>query len=324
MIRIAYIKTFFDHMVSPYSLPEDVEVKKGEWYVVSTKFGNDVGLAMTNSEEKSREELFPNEKDQKSGKHPSRKKGKDHADEDETPGENESLVESLPQQLESNRVLGLATRYQVEERRRYAEEEEEAYFEAKKEVDELGLEMKLINVHYLLGKKKVIFNFTADNRVDFRQLVKRLASMFKTRIEMRQIGVRDAAKIQGGVGVCGQVCCCNRSNCHMDSIYLKMAKEQGFVVNSSKLTGLCGRLMCCLAYENDFYAKERKKYPPVGSFVMDGKKRYKIFSFNVLKNEIFSSDEHHHPKKFSHEAIEFIKKDSSGVNHYRLKDSKQQ
>jgi cell fate regulator YaaT (PSP1 superfamily) len=149
-------------------------------------------------------------------------------------------------------------------------------------------------------------------------LVKKLAALFKTRIEMRQIGVRDAAKIQGGYGVCGIICCCARSNCHMNSIFLKMAKDQGFVVNSSKLTGLCGRLMCCLAYENDFYVEEKKKYPNLGSIVTDGKNKYKIISVNILRDEIFASDEMHHQRKFPHSAIEFMRKDEHGVPMYKL------
>jgi len=105
----------------------------------------------------------------------------------------------------------------------------------------------------------------------------------------------------------------------MNSIFLKMAKDQGFVVNSSKLTGLCGRLMCCLAYENDFYIEERKKFPEVGSMVRDEQFEYRIFSVNILNDEIYASDAFHHQKKFSHNELIFQKKDENGISHYRQK-----
>lgn len=313
MYRVAHIKTYFDHMVLPYVVPESIKVEQGKWYIVNTKFGEDIGQAQSGVYEKSKEAL-----EIKS----SRPEAAAEADIDDIEIDDASILEQkeefVPVDLGDNKILREADEGLVKERQRFFEEEKKAVDMAKKEIEELGLEMKLVNVHFMMGKKKIIFNFTADNRIDFRQLVKKLAAIFKTRIEMRQIGVRDAAKIQGGYGVCGIICCCARSNCHINSIFLKMAKDQGFVVNSSKLTGLCGRLMCCLAYENDFYVEEKKKYPTLGSFVTDGKNKYKIISVNILRDEIFASDEMHHQKKFSHNDIEYMKKDEFGVPLYKL------
>ncbi len=315
MYKVAYLKTFFDSMVLPYIVPDGTDVQPGSYFVVSSKFGEDLGYSMS-----CVKSMDPN------AVGPAKRNHTEHAsntDIDDIVIDDASILEDkqehMPIEIETNKILRAATDEEIRERERFSKEEIKAYESAKKEIELLNLPMKLINVHFLLQKKKIIFNFTADNRIDFRQLVKKLASIFRTRIEMRQIGVRDAAKIQGGYGVCGECTCCIRSNCHMNSIFLKMAKDQGFVVNSSKLTGLCGRLMCCLAYENDFYIEERKHFPEVGSFVRDDQFEYKIFSVNILCDEIYASDTYHHQRKFSHNDIQFLKKDENGFAHYRLK-----
>ncbi len=313
-MKAVYIKTYFDNMVVPYKMEKELELVPGTWVVVNTKFGEDIGLVKSDIID------WDKTHEVKLSKHLDKKVHSDVDDvEIEEHQEDKHSDDTLLIDFENNRVLRLARDEEVDQRVELSKESESAYDLALKEVKELDLDMKLINVHFLLHRKKVIFNFTADNRVDFRQLVKKLASLFKTRIEMRQIGVRDAAKILGGYGVCGEQCCCLRSNCHMDSIFLKMAKSQGFVVNASKLTGICGRLMCCLSYENDFYVHERKKYPEVGSMVADGEKSYRIFSVNIIKNEICASDIHHHQVKFGHEDIQMRRKDEKGVVHYALK-----
>ncbi len=312
-MQVAYIRSFFDNMVVPYKLEKEMDLQPGQWVIISTKFGEDIGLVKSNTTRWDQETVT---------KVVTRNETPGNADVDDV--EIEDVIEDNHHQetvlvdFENNRVLRTARNDEIDQRVELAKESEKAYEKALQEIQELELDMKLINVHFLLHRKKVIFNFTADNRVDFRNLVKRLASLFKTRIEMRQIGVRDAAKILGGHGVCGEECCCNRSNCHMESVFLKMAKSQGFVVNASKLTGICGRLMCCLAYENDFYMEERKKYPEVGSLVDDGEKIYRIFSVNVIKNEICASDTYHHQKKFTFQDIRMKHKDDKGVVHYQL------
>ena len=136
-----------------------------------------------------------------------------------------------------------------------------------------GLDMKLVDAEYTFDGQKVIFYFTADGRVDFRELVKDLASIFKVRIELRQIGIRDESKCIGGIAPCGRPCCCSQFLGDFEKVSIKMAKTQGLSLNPGKISGLCGRLMCCLAFENDHYAETCKLMPKVGSEVQtpDGK-----------------------------------------------------
>ena len=129
------------------------------------------------------------------------------------------------------------------------------------------LEMKLVDVEYTFDNQKLLFYFTADGRVDFRELVKDLASVFRTRIELRQIGIRDEAKMMGGLGVCGRPFCCSTFLPDFVQVSIKMAKEQNFSLNSAKISGSCGRLMCCLRYEHEVYEEALKTTPPVGSTV---------------------------------------------------------
>ncbi|MGX8692061.1 MAG: PSP1 domain-containing protein, partial [Eubacteriales bacterium] len=129
------------------------------------------------------------------------------------------------------------------------------------------LEMKLIDVEYTFDNKKILFYFTADGRVDFRDLVKDLAAVFKTRIELRQIGVRDEAKMVGGLGICGRPLCCSSHLCDFQPVSIKMAKEQGLSLNPTKISGTCGRLMCCLKYEQESYEHLLKITPKVGAVV---------------------------------------------------------
>lgn len=142
-----------------------------------------------------------------------------------------------------------------------------------KKIKEFGLGMKLVDVEYTFDNSKLMFYFTADGRVDFRELVKELASIFRTRIELRQIGIRDETKLIGGLGVCGLPFCCKKFLSDFVQVSIKMAKEQNLSLNSQKISGACGRLMCCLRYEHEFYEEELKKLPKVDSTVTtkDGK-----------------------------------------------------
>lgn len=135
-------------------------------------------------------------------------------------------------------------------------------------VEEHGLRMKLVDVEYTFDNNKIIFYFTADGRVDFRDLVKDLAAIFKTRIELRQIGVRDEAKMIGGIGPCGKMVCCAQFLGEFDPVSIKMAKEQSLSLNPTKISGLCGRLMCCLKYEHETYEELLKIMPQVGAIVV--------------------------------------------------------
>ena len=145
--------------------------------------------------------------------------------------------------------------------------EEEAFDICLKKIDKHGLPMKLIDVEYTFDHNKILFYFTADGRVDFRELVKDLAGVFKTRIELRQIGVRDEAKMIGGMGPCGRTICCCKFMRDFDPISIQLAKKQDLSLNPAKISGLCGRLMCCLKYEADVYEELKEKMPEVGEEV---------------------------------------------------------
>ncbi len=143
----------------------------------------------------------------------------------------------------------------------------EAMKVTQEKIRELNLEMKLIGAEYSFDGKKLTVFFSADDRVDFRELVKNLAQAFKTRIELRQVGIRDETKILGGIAPCGRECCCSSCLGDFGKVTIKMAKNQGLHLNPSKISGLCGRLMCCLEYENDYYAEVYKKMPKQGGTV---------------------------------------------------------
>lgn len=155
-----------------------------------------------------------------------------------------------------------------------------------KKVEEHGLNMKLIDVEYTFDNNKVIFYFTADGRVDFRELVKDLATIFKTRIELRQIGVRDEAKMLGGLGPCGRPLCCSTFLGDFASVSIKMAKEQNLSLNPTKISGICGRLMCCLNYEQSTYEDIRKRLPKAGSIVSIGDFKGEVVSNNTVKESV--------------------------------------
>ncbi|HHW55619.1 MAG: stage 0 sporulation family protein [bacterium] len=148
------------------------------------------------------------------------------------------------------------------------------------------LPMKLIDVEYSFDNSKIIFYFTADGRVDFRELVRDLAAVFRTRIELRQIGVRDEAKMLGGLGPCGRVLCCRSFLGEFEPVSIRMAKEQNLSLNPAKISGLCGRLMCCLKYESEFYEAARAALPKEGSRVITPEGKGKIIAVNVLKNTV--------------------------------------
>ncbi len=146
--------------------------------------------------------------------------------------------------------------------------------------------MNLVDVEYTFDRNKVIFYFTADGRVDFRELVKDLASVFKTRIELRQIGVRDEAKLLGGIGPCGRMLCCSTFLGDFEPVSIKMAKDQNLSLNPTKISGLCGRLMCCLKYENDEYEQAKRELPDVGQKLTTPLGRGRVVGLNILERII--------------------------------------
>lgn len=164
-------------------------------------------------------------------------------------------------------VIRIATENDIKTNAENKRKEAEAIKVCQEKVAAHGLEMKLIEAEYTFDTSKLTFYFTADGRIDFRDLVKDLASTFRTRIELRQIGIRDEAKLMGGLGVCGRAFCCNTFLPDFCQVSIKMAKEQNLSLNSAKISGACGRLMCCLKFEHDTYAYEIKRTPPVDSTV---------------------------------------------------------
>jgi cell fate regulator YaaT (PSP1 superfamily) len=160
--------------------------------------------------------------------------------------------------------------------------EDDAFKICKQKIEVHNLEMKLVSVHYLLEEPKILFFFTAESRVDFRELVKDLVCVFKTRIELRQIGVRDEARVIGGLGVCGRGYCCHTVSDKPKPVSIKMAKDQNLSLNSMKISGMCGRLLCCLAYEHAFYSEQRKVIPQEGCKINYDGSMWKIQEVNVV------------------------------------------
>jgi cell fate regulator YaaT (PSP1 superfamily) len=173
--------------------------------------------------------------------------------------------EDIPQPLKP--VLRIANKRDQEQESNNRKKEKDAFQICLEKIKNHGLEMKLIDVEYTFDNNKVLFYFTADGRIDFRELVKDLASVFKTRIELRQIGVRDETKIMGGIGICGRELCCHTYLTDFIPVSIKMAKEQNLSLNPSKISGVCGRLMCCLKHEEDTYEELNRRLPYVGDYV---------------------------------------------------------
>jgi cell fate regulator YaaT (PSP1 superfamily) len=181
-------------------------------------------------------------------------------------------------------VIRMATKADDEAESKNYEKEKKAFHICKEKIKKHGLPMKLIDTEYTFDNNKVLFYFTADGRIDFRELVKDLASVFKTRIELRQVGVRDETKILGGIGICGRTLCCHSFLSEFLPVSIKMAKEQNLSLNPSKISGVCGRLMCCLKNEEETYEELNSKLPNVGDYVTtdDGCKG-EVQSVSVLR-----------------------------------------
>jgi len=181
-------------------------------------------------------------------------------------------------------IIRIATPQDDEKAIKNKEKEKEAFKVCLEKIHKHELQMKLIDAEYTFDNNKLLFYFTADGRIDFRELVKDLAAVFRTRIELRQIGVRDETKIRGGIGICGRPLCCHAHLSDFIPVSIKMAKEQNLSLNPTKISGVCGRLMCCLKHEEDTYEELNKNLPFVGDFVTtkDGKKG-EVISVNVLR-----------------------------------------
>ena len=210
-----------------YFDPKDIEVKKGDFVIVETARGIECGIASSGVKKVADDEV----------------------------------VQPLKP------IMRVATENDITRYEENKKKADEAYTICKKKIEKHGLEMDLTEVEYTFDRSKIVFYFTADGRVDFRELVKDLASEFHTRIELRQIGVRDEAKMLGGLGVCGRPFCCSTFLNDFHSVSIKMAKEQGLSLSPGKISGCCGRLMCCLKYEQNSYEYLNKITPRVGTKV---------------------------------------------------------
>ncbi len=207
-------------------------------------------------------------------------------------------------------VLRIATAEDAQHHAENVAKEKDALAICQKKVDEHKLQMKLVGCEYTFDNSKILFYFTSDKRVDFRVLVKDLAGVFRTRIELRQIGVRDEAKMMGGLGICGRKVCCSAFLGDFQPVSIKMAKEQNLSLNPNKISGVCGRLMCCLKYEEDHYEATRKQMPKVGKEVITPDGNGTVIELNILKETVRVRL----PKGDSYEQKDFPMQDVKRVN----------
>lgn len=183
-------------------------------------------------------------------------------------------------------ILRVATKDDLEKEETNKENAKDALEICKKIVKKHGLDMHLVHCEYTHDASKIIFMYTSEERVDFRELLKELASIFRCRIELRQIGPRDKAKLVGGLGTCGLPLCCSSFLGEFDGVSINMAKNQMLAINIEKISGACGRLMCCLKYEDEAYTEAKKHFPKIGSKVSYEDKIYKVVSINILNNQL--------------------------------------
>lgn len=208
-------------------------------------------------------------------------------------------------------IIRVATQKDIEKFKKIKQREKKAFRIFNDKIKKYKLEMKLIGVEFLFDESKVIFYFTSDKRIDFRNLVKDLAAIFKIRIELRQVGVRDEARILGGIGSCGRALCCASFLKDFQPVSIKMAKEQGISLNPIKISGMCGRLMCCLNYEQKIYSDILKEMPRIGSYVKTPQGNGIVKDFNLLEKELevqLDSNKDGVPLKIEAQNVEVINK----------------
>ena len=256
--------------------PGDLEINKNDNVIVETTMGEEIGIVIVPKREIQEEKLT-------------------------TP---------------LKKVIRVANKNDLDSLEKYKKKEPEALRICKEKIKKYKLDMNLIDVEYKFDGSKILFYFTADGRIDFRELVKDLASVFRTRIELRQIGVRDEVKRIGGNGVCGrELCCCTFLN-NFETVSIKMAKEQNIALNPSKISGNCGRLMCCLKYEQDVYSEKLSKLPKVGAIVKTEAGEGTVEGVEVLKEvlkvKIKDGDDYTY-KKFDAKDVKVLK-DSKNNN----------
>lgn len=234
----------FNNVGKSYYFSTDLDIKKGDKVVVETIRGLELGEVISNLKDLSEFEL----------------------------------------DTELKRVKRKANRADLDLYEFNKEKAKKSFQTCKQIIEKFELEMNLVNCEYTLDASKVIFMYTSENRVDFRNLLKELASVFKCRIELRQIGPRDKAKVIGGLGSCGLPLCCSSFLGEFDGVSINMAKNQMLAINIDKISGVCGRLLCCLKYEEELYTEEKKRFPRIGSRVKYEKKNVKVVGLNIIND----------------------------------------
>ena len=227
------------------------------------------------------------------------------------------------------KIIRVANRQDAKQNEENKKQEKEAFKLCEKKIKEHGLDMKLMDVEFKFDKSKILFFFTADGRIDFRELVRDLASVYKTRIELRQVGVRDEVRRLGGNGVCGRELCCCSFLGNFETVSIKMAKEQNVSLNPSKISGNCGRLMCCLQYEQNVYEDKLKKLPKIGAIVKTAEGKGEVCGIETLKEIVkvkFKDGDETYFKKYNAKDIKIIKNveksDDSNINKEDLAELK--
>lgn len=221
-------------------------------------------------------------------------------------------------------IIRIATKSDLDKIEQNKKSEANAFKICEEKIAKHGLNMKLVDVECTFDNNKLLFYFTSENRVDFRELVKDLASVFRTRIELRQIGVRDEAKMLGGLGICGRPFCCKSFLGDFQPVSIKMAKDQSLSLNPSKISGTCGRLMCCLKYEQDGYEELLKTTPKIGAYVETPDGKGNVVDANMLTGKIrVKNADTEAVNTFSKDDIKIIKDGSSKINKEELKELKQ-
>lgn len=227
------------------------------------------------------------------------------------------------------KIIRVANRQDAKQNEENKKQEKEAFKLCEKKIKEHGLDMKLMDVEFKFDKSKILFFFTADGRIDFRELVRDLASVYKTRIELRQVGVRDEVRRLGGNGVCGRELCCCSFLGNFETVSIKMAKEQNVSLNPSKISGNCGRLMCCLQYEQNVYEDKLRKLPKIGAIVKTAEGKGEVCGIETLKEIVkvkFKDGDETYFKKYNIKDIKIIKNveksDDSNINKEELAELK--
>ncbi len=193
--------------------------------------------------------------------------------------------DNIDKNVEYRKVIRVATKADYKKHQSNLKDVNKAIDICNDLINKYELDMKIIDASYTFDRQQLIFRFLADERIDFRQLAKELGSIFRTRIELRQVGIRDKAKDVGGFGPCGRKLCCNNFLSEFDSVSINMAKNQNLSLNPSKINGVCGRLLCCLKYENDSYTEYKKNLPEIGSKVKIDNQDGKVISMDVFKQK---------------------------------------